>query len=124
MAGPRITTEPAHGSIILSVEGVTLADSSRALVLREGTYPPVVYFPRADVAMDRLTRMDRITHCPHKGDASYWSAEVDGRMVDIAAWSYEDPDKTAAEPIRGLIAFYLDNLGPNAKFEGPGVPTT
>lgn len=122
MSEPYITVNKAAGRVTLSVEGIQLAESQQALILREGSYPPVLYLPKADVAMDRFSRTDKVTHCPHKGDATHWAADLETRTVDVAAWSYEAPDKPAAEPISGYLGFYLKNLGPDAAFEGPGVP--
>ena len=89
-------------------EGEVIADSTRALVLQEASYPPVVYFPRADVAMSRLSRTDRSTHCPYKGDASYYSVG-DGPAGANAAWTYETPFPAMAE-IEGFLAFYVDRI--------------
>lgn len=82
--------------------GMALADSRRCLLLREGGYPPVHYFPpvlcfpRADVRMDLPTRADHHTRCPSKGKASYWSAGGE----DATACSYGSPyDETP--PIEG-----------------------
>ena len=50
-----------------------IADTTRALILREASYPPVYYIPRADADMSLLTRTAHATHCPYKGDASYFT---------------------------------------------------
>ena len=86
-------------------EGEVIADSTRALVLQEASYPPVVYFPKADVAMDHLAATSRSTHCPYKGDASYFSISLDGETAENAVWAYEMPYPAMAE-IAGLVAFY------------------
>ena len=54
---------------------------------------------------DRLERTATHTHCPYKGDASYWSVRVGDRVVADAAWSYEDP-LPVREDIRGYLCFY------------------
>ena len=123
MSAPHISTERAAGAVSLSVDGKLLARTDAAIVLREGSYPPVLYVPRADVAMVHFSATDKVTHCPHKGDASHWAADLGDRRVDVAAWSYEAPDKPAAEPIKGYFGFYLANLGPDVAFEGPGAET-
>ena len=82
-----------------------IADSADALLLKEADYPPVVYFPREDVSMEYLARTDHHTHCPYKGEASYFTLEVGGERFENAAWSYESPRDEVTE-IKGFIAFY------------------
>lgn len=90
-------------------QGHVIADSSEALVLQESTYPPVVYFPRADVSMSYVSRTERTTHCPYKGDASYYTLLMDGHFAENAVWSYEEPFPAMAG-ISGYIAFYPDKV--------------
>jgi len=85
--------------------GVVIADSRRALTLREVSYPPVHYIPRADAKMDLLKPTANASHCPYKGDASYFSIVDEGRVAENAVWSYERPYPTMAE-IAGHLAFY------------------
>jgi uncharacterized protein (DUF427 family) len=89
-------------------EGQVIANSTRALVLQEASYPPVIYFPREDVDIARLSRTDRSTHCPYKGDASYFSVGESPGGVN-AVWTYETPFPAMAE-IEGFLAFYADKL--------------
>ncbi len=100
-----ITITPAQERWRVLFEGRVIADSGEALVLKEATYPPVVYFPRKDVVMDALARTQRTTNCPYKGDASYYSLRADGHVADNAVWTYETP-YPAMEPITGRLAFY------------------
>ncbi|WP_374573097.1 DUF427 domain-containing protein [Phenylobacterium sp.] len=86
-----------------------IADSNDALILTEASYKPVVYFPRQDVSMEFLSRTDRSTHCPYKGDASYFTLIMDGQFADNVVWSYEEPFP-AMEEIRGRLAFYPDRV--------------
>jgi uncharacterized protein (DUF427 family) len=85
--------------------GQVIADSTHALTLREAGYPPVHYIPRADVAMSRLVRSTRTSHCPYKGEANYFSIVAGGATADNAVWSYEQPYPAMAE-IAGYLAFY------------------
>lgn len=104
-----ILVRPHGGRVCVSLGGETVADSRDAQVLYECGYPPVYYLPREDVRMDRLTATDHRTHCPHKGDASYWTVQAGGERAENAAWSYEDPfDDVAA--IAGYLAFYPDKV--------------
>ena len=85
--------------------GRVIADTTRALTLFEATLPPVLYIPREDTDMTLLVRSDHATHCPYKGDASYFTIAVDGRTADNAVWSYEQPFAAVAS-IAGRLAFY------------------
>lgn len=86
-----------------------IADSKRVLLLLERKHLPVYYFPMDDVRMDLLKETDKRTHCPRKGDASYWTIEVADRRSENAAWSYLDPIPEA-EAIKGYVAFYWNEL--------------
>jgi adenylate cyclase len=92
--------------------GTAVGDSSRPLLLLERGHRPVYYFPMDDVRMDLMQRTEMHTHCPRKGEASYWTIQVDGERAENAAWSYLNPIPQARE-IRGYVAFYkrkLDSL--------------
>ncbi|MBW0144375.1 DUF427 domain-containing protein [Sphingomicrobium clamense] len=80
--------------------GETFAESDDTVVV-EGNH----YFPRDAVKMDRLVPSDTTSHCPWKGDASYFSLRAEGITNADAAWTYEDPKDEAAE-IKGRIAFW------------------
>lgn len=89
--------------------GVAVADSADVLTVRETGHAPVFYFPREDVRMDLLTPTNHRTHCPFKGDASYWTLAADGKTSENAVWSYLAPyDETAG--LRGRLAFYVDKM--------------
>lgn len=104
-----ITIEPSPRRVRVGFNGKTVADTTNALILREGSYPPVVYVPRADADMSLLQRTARTTRCPYKGEASYYTIEADGRTVENAVWSYEEPlDSVSA--IRKHLAFYPDRV--------------
>ncbi len=97
----KVSLHPTVVRVQVTLNGEVIADSSAALELREASYPPVYYLPRADVRMDRLLRSNHHTYCAFKGTASYFSLE--GGVRD-AVWSYEQPyDEVAA--IRELLAF-------------------
>jgi uncharacterized protein (DUF427 family) len=108
MTEPRLKFS-ATGRVRALFAGHEIADSAKALVLKEGDYPPVVYFPREDIEMGALRSTDRSTHCPFKGDASYFTVYRDGEVVENAAWSYETP-LADATLIAGYIAFYPQHV--------------
>jgi uncharacterized protein (DUF427 family) len=104
-----ITITPNGKRVRVSFAGQVIADSTRALVLNEAGYKPVFYIPRADAAMDALTPTDHHTHCPYKGDASYFSISAGGKRADNAVWSYEQPFPAMAA-IKGYLAFYPNRV--------------
>lgn len=102
-----ITITPAERRVVVKAGGRIIADTARALKLEEADYPPVYYIPRDDADPRALTRTDHVTHCPYKGDASYFSAP--GERGTNAVWSYETPHDAVAA-IRDHLAFYPDRV--------------
>ena len=101
----KITIRKADGTWSVRAGGAVLGESSNALELNEGDLPSVIYFPRGDIAMAFLDSTDKTTHCPHKGDASYFSVVTKSRTLENAVWSYETPNDDVAE-IKDHLAFY------------------
>jgi uncharacterized protein (DUF427 family) len=89
--------------------GETVADSKRAKLLHETGHLPVYYFPKEDVRMDLLEESEHTTHCPFKGDASYWSVRVGDKLAENAVWGYPEPIDSAP-PIAGYVAFYWNKM--------------
>jgi uncharacterized protein (DUF427 family) len=105
----HIKIRKAPGKWVVRAGGAVLGESNDALELSEGDYPPVIYFPRADIAMSFLEPSDTTSHCPWKGDASYFSIPTKSTVIKDAAWSYENPiDEVAA--IKDHVAFYTDRV--------------
>ena len=101
----HIRIRRAEGTWVVRAGGAVLGETARALELSEGGYPPVIYFPREDVAMAFLEKTDKVTTCPHKGEASHYSIVTKSTVLRNAAWSYEDP-KSGVTDIAGHLAFY------------------
>lgn len=104
-----IAIEPNPHRIRVVVGGVIVAETTSALTLREAKYPAVQYIPRADIEADLFEPTERHSHCPYKGDASYFTVSAGGLVVRDAAWSYEAPF-SAMEAIKGHLAFYPDRV--------------
>lgn len=102
-----ITPNPRRLRVMLG--GLVVAETTRALTLREASMPPVQYIPREDARMAHFERTARSTHCPYKGDASYYSLRVEDRTEANAVWSYEAPYPAMAA-IAGHLAFYPDRV--------------
>ncbi|MGJ8616488.1 MAG: DUF427 domain-containing protein [Sulfitobacter sp.] len=101
----HIKITPAEGIWTVRAGGAVLGESTQALELTEGDYPPVIYFPRDDIAMAFLDASEKTTHCPHKGDASYFSVVTKSRTLADSVWSYENPNSDVAA-IKDHLAFY------------------
>ena len=104
-----ITVTPAGRRMRARIGQHVIADTPDAVLLKEADYPAVVYFPRGGVETGFLSKTDRTTHCPYKGDASYYSIMMDGELLENVVWSYEAPFP-AMEAIGGLLAFYTDRV--------------
>ncbi len=101
----RITIRKAEGMWSVRAGGAVLGESRNALELTEGDNAPVIYFPREDIAMAFLDRTDHSTHCPWKGDASYFSIVTKSQTLKNAVWTYEAPIEDVAG-IKDHVAFY------------------
>ncbi len=104
-----ISVTPHAGRVVVKVAGHIIADTHRALALRESTYPPVLYIPRAGADMALLERSDHTTYCPYKGDCSYYSIPSGGTRATNAVWTYETP-YAAVAGIKDHLAFYPDRV--------------
>ncbi|AWB21962.1 DUF427 domain-containing protein [Methylobacterium currus] len=105
MTDHPITITPNPHRIRVMLGGTIVAETTRALTLREGSLAPVQYIPREDAEMDLFARTEHRTHCPHKGDASYYSLTAGGVERANAVWSYEAPFPAVAA-IKEYLAFY------------------
>ena len=105
---PKITITAAPGTWVVRAGGAVLGESKNALELVEGDYPPVIYFPREDIATVFLEPTDHSTTCPWKGEASYFSIVTKSTTLENAVWSYEDPREDVAR-IKGHLAFYVSD---------------
>lgn len=97
------------GRVEVLFAGHEIADSADVVILTEADYAPVRYFPRADVAMAFLQKTDKVTHCPHKGQATYYTIHRDAQVIENAVWSYEDPLPGVSQ-IAGRLAFYPEHV--------------
>jgi uncharacterized protein (DUF427 family) len=104
-----VWTEPSSRRVRAILDGVAVADSTRALLLLEARHLPIYYFPPEDVRTDLLEPTSKSTYCPYKGEASYWSVVVGDRVARNAVWSYQDPLPDRAD-IKGYLAFYWNRM--------------
>ena len=139
---PHLTPGPDHpislqrspARVVIRNGSVVIADSDRALEMREASYPIVFYVPLVDVDQRLLRRSDHHTYCPYKGEASYYDIMGrDGEDLTSAVWYYDDPFPAVAE-IENHVAFYADRLtvsatppesrAPRSQRADPGAPAT
>ena len=104
----RIDVLASSRHLRLELDGHVLAESSRPMLLFETMLPVRYYLPRGDVRA-KLVRSDTHTYCAYKGKASYWSANVGGRLVPDLAWTYREP-LTDASRVAGLVAFFIERV--------------
>lgn len=104
-----ITIVPYKGRVVVRLGKTVVADSERALELKEATYKPVLYIPRVDAKFEHYEPSNRQTHCPYKGDASYFHLKASDGHAENAVWSYETPFP-AMQSITGYVAFYPDKV--------------
>jgi uncharacterized protein (DUF427 family) len=107
--GKALYLEPTPKRIRVEVGGETIADSRRAMLLHESGHQPIYYFPPEDVRSDVLEPSERHTHCPKKGEASYYTIRAGDNVVEAGAWYYPDP-LPGAPPIKDLVAFYFRRM--------------
>jgi uncharacterized protein (DUF427 family) len=105
--GHSISIVPAVAHVEVRLGDLLLAATDRAMKLDETGLPSRYYLPPDDVRMDLLRPTTFHTNCPFKGEASYWSLDIDGEVHDGIVWSYETPTAQAAE-VRGMLSFYTD----------------
>ncbi|HAX05874.1 MAG TPA: hypothetical protein DCX77_09365 [Acidimicrobiaceae bacterium] len=110
----HIEIQKINAQVTVSIAGTTLAQSSSTLLLLEGNLPPRHYFPREDVNMDFLVPSESITHCPHKGDAQYWSFKAGNDYLEDVVWCYETPIEQMSS-IGGLLCFYNERVDLDTK---------
>ncbi|MQA82816.1 MAG: DUF427 domain-containing protein [Streptosporangiales bacterium] len=110
--------------VVVSIDGVTVADSRQPRMLFETGLPTRYYLPLPDVRMDLLRPSDHHTDCPYKGTASYWHVEVDGTLHENIVWTYPAPTPESQKVI-GLACFYDEKVDveidgvPQARPESP-----
>lgn len=107
--GKVITVEPYRGTVTVRSGETVIASSTKAKVLSESPYPSVFYIPFADIDFDKLRKTEFSTHCPYKGDATYWSVLPAAETGKDAMWAYEQSFDEMAE-IRNHGAFYPNKV--------------
>jgi uncharacterized protein (DUF427 family) len=105
----RIDIRPSSRHVRVVVGGETVAETHRPVLLFETGLPVRYYIPRQDVRRDLLVPSDRVTRCPYKGTASYYSVEADDRLHEALVWYYPLLNDGFAL-IQDLLAFYQERV--------------
>jgi uncharacterized protein (DUF427 family) len=114
----RVDALRSHRRVRVSLDGVTLADTTSPVLVFETGLPTRYYIDRTDVDFRYLVPSDTQTACPYKGVTSgYWSVRLepgsDGAAIrhehQDLAWAYDFPTRQLL-PITGMVAFYNEKL--------------
>ncbi|MBC7869409.1 MAG: DUF427 domain-containing protein [Chitinophagaceae bacterium] len=100
---PRVELSTKRIRVLFN--GVTLAETTRAMRVLETSHPPVYYIPQADIRMEYLSPTAQRTFCEFKGAASYWTIKVGEEVEEDAGWSYASPSR-GFEQLKDYISFY------------------
>ena len=104
---PRL--EPCEKHIIIVVAETKVVDAGQSFRVLETSHPPVYYFSPESIRMDLLKRSSGGSVCEWKGQASYYDLRLDDRVIENAAWCYDQPsDRFSA--IAGFLAFYPSKM--------------
>jgi uncharacterized protein (DUF427 family) len=105
----RLLLHPFGRRVRARLGAATVLDSTRGALLHESNILPRLYVPFEDLDPELLEPTDHATHCPFKGDASYWTVRAGDRVAENAVWAYEEPLPEAAW-LRGLASVYPERM--------------
>ena len=105
----RVDTLHSSRHVQVQIDGVTVADTARPVLLIETGLPVRYYIPQEDVRMDLLTPTSTHSRCPYKGEASYWTVTINGKPYVDTVWGYLDPLPEIPK-IKGLLSFYNEKV--------------
>ena len=101
--------DPYNRKVTIRYKGEVIVETTNALILKEvgkSVYNPVFYFPKEDIKATLELESERQSHCPIKGDATYWNIQGD-TPDNYFAWSYENA-LPRSKKIQGHVAFNMD----------------
>ena len=105
----RVDALPSSRHIEVKINGVTVANSTKPTLLFETGLPTRYYLPLTDVRMDLLRDSSTTTQCPYKGEANYYSVEIDGELIEDIVWYYKYPVEESSR-IAGMVSFYNEKV--------------
>ena len=107
--GYRLELMPSAKRVRVKFGGETIIDSTNAVLMLENTYIPIYYFPWQDFKAEFAEKTAHRSHCPFKGDASYWTLKAGGKSAENAVWGYETP-YDEVQQLAGHVAFYWQQM--------------
>lgn len=105
----RIDALASSRRVVVSINGVEVANSGKPTVLFETGAPARFYLPMTDIDLTVLTENRHTASCPYKGDSVFFDAHIGGDIVDDVAWSYTLPRPESAA-VAGLVCFYDEKV--------------
>ena len=105
----RVDVLPSSRHVVVELDGVRLAESSRPTMLFETRLIARTYLPALDVRQDLLVSSETVTRCPYKGTAAYWHLRTSEAAVHDVAWTYRFPARESAG-IAGLVCFHDEKV--------------
>jgi uncharacterized protein (DUF427 family) len=105
----RIDILASSRRVRVELDGTVVAESGQPMILFETGLPPRYYLPLTDLRMDLLRPSDRVSHCPYKGQASYYSVQTPTRLHQDVVWVYRTP-LPESQKIAGLACFYNERV--------------
>ena len=105
----RVDILASSRRVQVELDGVLLADSRAPRILYETSLPPRYYLPLPDVRMELLRPSASTSACPYKGNAAYWSVDVNGVLHTDLVWIYRTP-LPESQKIAGLACFYNEKV--------------
>lgn len=100
----RVDCRPTDRRLHVALRDHILVDTIDTVIVFETALEPRLYVAPAQVRTDLLQRSETSSYCNYKGYATYWSAVLDGDVIDDIAWSYEEPLPETL-PIKGYFSF-------------------
>jgi len=116
----RVDVVNSSRSVRVIVGGETVAETKRARFLFETRLPTRYYIPPEDVRMDLLVPSEKVTSCPYKGTARYYSVKTGGRSFPDIVWSYPDPIPECPK-IKDYLCFFNEHVD-EILLDGVAVP--
>jgi uncharacterized protein (DUF427 family) len=105
----RVDILASSRHVRVEIDGVTVAETTNARLLFETGLPTRYYVPKTAVRQDLLEPSDTRSHCPYKGEASYYSARIGDAVHQDIAWYYNTP-LPESQKVAGLVAFYDEKV--------------
>lgn len=105
----RVDVLNSSRPVTVTLAGVEIANSAGARFAFETNHPTRYYLPRSSVRMELLHPSTTKSTCPYKGDAVYFSARIDGELLEDVAWCYPEPIPECPR-IRDQICFFNERV--------------